>query len=71
MSLASIRVLGMQCPLECCDAVDVVLLHLKPKRGSLMALPDSILHLGETFIRHRQQYKAPGYNETQLRREFP
>jgi len=35
-----------------------------------MPVPDSIRQLCETFRLHREHYTSPGYNETELRREF-
>ena len=35
-----------------------------------MAAPQAILDLVERFDRQRESYLSPGYNETQVRREF-
>lgn len=35
-----------------------------------MPAPDSVLKLVDTFSTHRDHYRSPGYNETELRREF-
>ncbi len=35
-----------------------------------MSAPDTILRLIDRFDRNKDEYKNPGYNETQLRREF-
>lgn len=35
-----------------------------------MSAPQAILDLVERFDLHRDSYFSPGYNETQVRREF-
>ncbi len=35
-----------------------------------MAIPDEVLDLVNRFHDHRESYKSPNYNETQVRREF-
>lgn len=35
-----------------------------------MPIPPEVERLCETFANNLEHYKAPGYNETQLRREF-